>query len=91
VSKSERRVPVLAHKGGITIVLGLLFGQGAMCAKCGYGTRATSKNWARCKKCGHRNRRRTIEEASALMDQAIAETEAKLAAAEGAHHDEPTP
>jgi predicted Zn-ribbon and HTH transcriptional regulator len=44
----------LAHKDGITLVFGLLMASGAMCPKCGFGTRVTSKKWARCKKCGER-------------------------------------
>jgi hypothetical protein len=44
----------LAHKDGINLVFGLLMASGAMCPKCGFGTRATSKKWARCKKCGER-------------------------------------
>lgn len=44
----------LAHNAGLRLVLGLLIGSGAMCPKCGFGTRATSKNWARCKQCGER-------------------------------------
>ena len=41
----------------------VLFAMGAMCPKCGYGTRNTSKNWARCKKCGERVRRRALDAA----------------------------
>ena len=44
----------LAHKDGINLVFGLLMASGAMCPKCDYGTRVTSKKWARCKKCGER-------------------------------------
>ena len=44
----------LAHKDGINLIFGLLMASGAMCPKCGFGTRVTSKNWARCKKCGER-------------------------------------
>jgi len=65
---------VLATRQGISLLAALLFAQGALCEKCGYGTRATSKNWARCKKCGHRNRRRTIEQV-----EAEARTRARLA------------
>jgi hypothetical protein len=37
-------------------LIGLLIASGAMCPKCGYGTRRTSKNWRRCKRetCGER-------------------------------------
>lgn len=41
-------------KDGIKLVFGLLMASGAMCPKCGFGTRVTSKKWARCKKCGER-------------------------------------
>lgn len=36
--------------------IALLMLDGAMCPKCGYGTRKTSKNWRRCKRetCGER-------------------------------------
>jgi predicted Zn-ribbon and HTH transcriptional regulator len=44
----------LASEKGLSIFVGLLFATGAMCRKCGYGTRRTSKRWARCKKCGLR-------------------------------------
>jgi tRNA(Ile2) C34 agmatinyltransferase TiaS len=44
----------LATKTGIEMMLGLLIESGAMCPKCGYGTRVTSKRWAKCKKCGER-------------------------------------
>ncbi len=52
----------LATKGGLEIVLALLMHTGAMC-RCGHGTRATSKRWAKCKKCGARVERREIKEA----------------------------
>ena len=50
----------LAHKRGIELVVGLLMVNGAMCPKCGHGTRATSKRWARCKKCGERVQRHSL-------------------------------
>lgn len=43
----------LATRSGISLVVGLLMASGSLCPKCGYGTRATSKRWAKCKKCGH--------------------------------------
>jgi tRNA(Ile2) C34 agmatinyltransferase TiaS len=67
----EERVPevqgggvsgVLASERGLAVFLALLFGSGAMCPKCGFGTRVTSKRWARCKKCGGRVERRPMEE-----------------------------
>ena len=44
----------LATVTGLGLVIGFLLRDGAMCPKCGHGTRATSKRWARCKKCGER-------------------------------------
>ena len=44
----------LATKTGIEMMIAMLLHDGAMCNKCGYGTRVTSKRWARCKKCGER-------------------------------------
>ena len=52
----------LAYKDGIRMVFGLLMASGAMCPKCGYGTRVTSKKWARCKKCGERVERVKMED-----------------------------
>lgn len=39
-------------------LIGLLMMSGAMCPKCGFGTRKTSKRWRRCKResCGERLR-----------------------------------
>jgi tRNA(Ile2) C34 agmatinyltransferase TiaS len=39
---------------GLGLVIGFLLRDGAMCQKCGSGTRAKSKRWARCKGCGER-------------------------------------
>jgi hypothetical protein len=47
----------LAHKNGIDAFFGLMIASGLLCPKCSYATRATSKNWAKCKKCGERVRR----------------------------------
>lgn len=46
----------LGDKENMMDFIGLLMVQGAMCPKCGYGTRKTSKNWRRCKRpeCGER-------------------------------------
>lgn len=52
----------LATKQGLALMLALLVGSGAMCPKCGFGTRATSKRWARCKRCGERVARRPMGE-----------------------------
>ena len=50
----------LANRDHLTLVVGALVVMGAMCPTCGHGTRATSKRWARCKKCGERVPRRVI-------------------------------
>lgn len=47
----------LATVTGLGLVIGFLLRDGAMCPKCGHGTRTTSKRWARCKKCGERVQR----------------------------------
>ena len=62
----------LAHRGGIQLVLAFLHLTGSMCPKCGFGTRVTSKRWARCKKCSERVSRRTDAEAEAILKQAVA-------------------
>lgn len=51
----------LSRMDDMALFLGLLVKQGAVCPACGYGTRATSKRWAKCKKCGERVRREAIE------------------------------
>ena len=48
----------LATASGITLLVAYLIEQGAMCPKCGHGTRVTSKQWAKCKSCGERVARR---------------------------------
>ena len=50
---AARKAP-LASRLGIAVVVGALLTMGAMCPKCGYGTRVTSKRWAKCKRCGER-------------------------------------
>lgn len=52
----------LAHKSGIEIFMRLLIYQGGMCPKCMHGTRVTSKRWAKCKKCGERVQRRSLDD-----------------------------
>ena len=44
----------LATVTGLGLVIGFLLRDGAMCQKCGSGTRAKAKRWARCKRCGER-------------------------------------
>jgi hypothetical protein len=63
VAPGSAGFPVLAHKSGIGLMIGLLIRQGAMCPKCGYGTKATSKRWAVCKRCGERTERRSLPNA----------------------------
>lgn len=50
----------LATKTGLSLFVGLLAHTGALCPKCGFGTRVTSKRWAKCKKCGERAERREL-------------------------------
>jgi tRNA(Ile2) C34 agmatinyltransferase TiaS len=50
----------LANRDHLSAVLAVLFATGAMCPKCGYATRRTSKRWARCKQCGERVPRRDL-------------------------------
>lgn len=50
----------------------LLVGSGAMCPHCGWGTRATSKNWARCKKCGERVKRLPMETVADALNRGMA-------------------
>lgn len=74
----RERVPVLASRDGIALTLGILFGMGAMCPKCGYGTRVTSKRWAKCKKCGERVARRTADDVGARLDAAVRSHESEV-------------
>lgn len=60
----------LANKHGIAIVIGLLLHKGAMCPKCNYGTRVTSKRWAKCKRCGERVPRRSLDDLPTTIDGA---------------------
>lgn len=57
-----RREHPLATKDGQELFVALLFYGGAMCPKCGFGTRVTSKRWAKCKKCGERVERRNLDD-----------------------------
>ena len=63
MSKDEKefmRKHPLATESGLELFLTALFHVGAMCPKCGCGTRVTSKRWAKCKKCGERVARREL-------------------------------
>ena len=53
---------ILTNQKGLELFVSLLMYQGAMCPKCNYGTRVTSKRWARCKKCGERVERRSLDD-----------------------------
>ena len=50
----------LATRQGFETFVACLLYMGAMCPKCHFGTRSTSKNWARCKRCGARVARRKL-------------------------------
>ena len=63
----------LANLNHLGVFFMILLLQGAVCSKCGHGTRYTSKRWARCKKCDERTRRRTEEEVQDAL-QRIRET-----------------
>ena len=63
----------LANKKHLTAFVVVLALMGALCPKCGFGTRKTSKNWARCKKCDHRVARRSLGEQSPRVSGAGSE------------------
>lgn len=48
----------LARLDHLALFGSILLRMGAICPKCGYGTRVTSKRWARCKRCGERVERK---------------------------------
>ncbi|MFH1184507.1 MAG: hypothetical protein V1755_05650 [Chloroflexota bacterium] len=52
----------LASLPFLRAVVGVLAASGAICPKCGHGTRKTSKRWAECKRCGVRVERRELPE-----------------------------
>lgn len=57
--KVMREHPLATQQGLGLLVVGLVH-MGAMCPKCGYGTRVTSKRWSKCKKCGNRVERKQL-------------------------------
>lgn len=57
----------LANLSGVAVVTALLLKSGAMCDQCGFGARATSKRWARCKRCGARVARMSMDEAGKAL------------------------
>lgn len=60
----------LANRNHVGLFFEILVLQGALCLKCGHGTRTTSKRWARCKECDERVPRRTMEEVEAMLKEA---------------------
>lgn len=62
---SDRNSPnderfTLANERHLEAFVGLLYFTGALCPKCHFGTRATSKRWRKCKRCGERVERREL-------------------------------
>lgn len=45
---------VLSSQDGLSLFMSMLVVDGAWCVDCGFGTRMTSRAWARCRKCGQR-------------------------------------
>ena len=58
--EATKRYP-FATKTGIENLFNILLYQGYMCPECGYGTKVTSKNWARCKNCNKRVERKKLD------------------------------
>lgn len=50
----------LSRPDHLAVFLGILAKRGSICPSCGFGTRVTSKRWAKCKKCGTRVERKAI-------------------------------
>ena len=44
----------LASLTGIALVIQTLADMGALCPKCGHGTRVKSRRWVACTRCGER-------------------------------------
>jgi uncharacterized protein (DUF983 family) len=55
----------LANEKHLEAFLLMLVYMGAMCPKCGFGTRAISKKWRKCKRCGEKVARRELPSHSA--------------------------
>jgi tRNA(Ile2) C34 agmatinyltransferase TiaS len=51
----------LANRDHLEVFVGLLLLGGALCPKCGHGTRAAGQKWRKCKQCGERVPRRDLE------------------------------
>lgn len=56
----------LANEEHLEVFLRALAYTGAICPKCGFGTRAVSKKWRKCKRCGVKVERRELPTLSAL-------------------------
>ncbi len=50
----------MKKKSVVFDIFSLLLYMGAMCPRCGYGTRVVNKKWCRCKKCGKKIERREL-------------------------------
>ena len=48
----------------VLLPVALFLLSGDICPTCGYGTRKTSANWGRCKRCHQRVARRPMDEAA---------------------------
>ena len=59
----------LANLNHLETFCRILLINGALCPRCGYSTRRTSKHWGRCKKCDERVPRRTEEEVEAMLEE----------------------
>lgn len=66
-------VPLLATQAGVDLMLHALAHMGATCPTCGYGTRVTSKRWAKCKRCGERVERRGLPEMTSVQLEAASQ------------------
>lgn len=66
---TTKREVSLANLDDVISLTALLMASGSACSRCGYGTRKTSKRWARCKRegCGHRVRVLSMDEAAAHL------------------------
>jgi tRNA(Ile2) C34 agmatinyltransferase TiaS len=51
----------LANLDHLGLTVAIMMRMGAACPSCGFGTRVTSKRWAKCKRCGERVERRSAE------------------------------
>lgn len=54
-----------ANRSHLSLLVAIMVHMGALCDACGTGTRATSKRWAKCLKCGKRIERKDPNQLSA--------------------------